>query len=40
MVEFVNKVAEHFPDKIISTLGYWYTMAPPKIVISPTLGRY
>ncbi len=32
MIEFVNKVAERFPDKIISTLAYWYTMGPPKTV--------
>ena len=25
MVWFVNKVAREFPDKIISTLAYWYT---------------
>ena len=27
---FVNKVAERFPDKIISTLAYQYTRVPPK----------
>jgi len=32
MVTFVNKVARRFPDKIVSTLAYWYTMAPPKVV--------
>jgi hypothetical protein len=32
VVEFVNKVAAHSPAKTISTLAYWYTMAPPKTV--------
>ncbi len=27
---FVNKVAEAFPDKIISTLSYWYSRTAPK----------
>jgi hypothetical protein len=27
---FVNKIAERFPDKIISTLAYQYTRVPPK----------
>jgi len=32
MINFVNKVAEQFPDKIISTLAYQYTRsAPAKI---------
>jgi hypothetical protein len=32
MVHFVNKVAEEFPDKVISTLAYQYTRsAPTKI---------
>jgi hypothetical protein len=30
MLTFVNKVAERFPDKIISTLAYQYTRVPPK----------
>ena len=30
MIEFVNKVAEHFPDKTISTLAYQYTRKAPK----------
>jgi hypothetical protein len=32
VLTFVNKVAAEFPDKIISTLAYWYTMCPPKTV--------
>lgn len=27
---FVNQVARAFPDKIISTLAYWYTRTPPQ----------
>ena len=27
---FVNDVAKAFPDKIISTLAYWYTRTPPQ----------
>jgi hypothetical protein len=30
VLAFVNKVAERFPDKIISTLAYQYTRVPPK----------
>ena len=30
MLTFVNKVAAQFPNKKITTLAYWYTMAPPK----------
>jgi len=30
MIRFVNKVAEAFPDKIISTLAYQYTRKPCK----------
>lgn len=30
VVRFVNKVAERFPDKVISTLGYQYTRKAPK----------
>lgn len=29
---FVNKVAEAFPDKVISTLSYWYSRTAPKYV--------
>lgn len=32
VLRFVNQVAEAFPDKIISTLAYWYTRKPPKKV--------
>ena len=32
VLNFVNKVAEQFPDKIISTLAYWYTRKPPKTI--------
>ena len=34
MVWFVNKVAREFPDKIISTLAYWYTRAAPSNIIA------
>lgn len=30
MVYFVNEVAKQIPDKIISTLAYWYTRKAPK----------
>ncbi|MGI8634876.1 MAG: DUF4838 domain-containing protein [Segetibacter sp.] len=30
---FVNKVAERFPDKIISTLAYQYSRVPPKDIV-------
>lgn len=30
VVQFVNKVAERFPDKVISTLGYQYTRKAPS----------
>jgi len=30
LLTFVNKVAEQFPDKIISTLAYQYTRSAPK----------
>ncbi|SMD43816.1 protein of unknown function [Aquiflexum balticum DSM 16537] len=33
MLSFVNKVAERFPDKIISTLAYQYTRVPPKGIV-------
>lgn len=29
VIYFVNQVAKEFPDKIISTLAYWYTRQPP-----------
>ena len=31
VIRFVNKVAEHFPDKIISTLAYRFSRHAPKI---------
>lgn len=31
LLNFVNKVAERFPDKIISTLAYWYSRKAPKV---------
>lgn len=30
ILTFVNKVAKHFPDRLISTLAYQYSEAPPK----------
>ena len=33
MIYFVNKVAEQFPDKMISTLAYQYTRKAPKHII-------
>ncbi|MEO8962035.1 MAG: DUF4838 domain-containing protein [Ginsengibacter sp.] len=33
LLTFVNKVAEKFPDKIISTLAYQYTRVPPKGIV-------
>lgn len=33
VIQFVNKVAERFPDKIISTLAYQYSRAAPKVTI-------
>ncbi len=30
LLEFVNKVAAEFPDRIVSTLSYQYTRRPPK----------
>jgi hypothetical protein len=32
LIEFVNKVAQAFPDKIISTLAYQYSRSAPKFV--------
>ncbi|MHC1708641.1 MAG: DUF4838 domain-containing protein [Bacteroidales bacterium] len=31
MLRFVNRVADSFPDKIITTLAYQYTRKPPRI---------
>jgi hypothetical protein len=33
LLTFVNKVAERFPDKIISTLAYQYTRVPPRGIV-------
>jgi hypothetical protein len=33
LLTFINKVAERFPDKIISTLAYQYTRVPPKDLV-------
>lgn len=30
ILTFVNEVAKEFPDKVISTLSYWYSRKPPK----------
>ncbi|MGH2647145.1 MAG: DUF4838 domain-containing protein, partial [Ginsengibacter sp.] len=39
VIYFVNKVAEAIPDKIISTLAYWYTRkAPQNITIEPNVN--
>ena len=36
---FVNQVAKEFPDKIISTLAYWYTLeAPDHIKAGPNVN--
>ena len=32
IITFVNKVAAHFPDKIISTLAYQYSRSVPRLV--------
>lgn len=32
VLDFVNRIAEQFPDKTISTLAYWYTRKPPKTI--------
>ena len=29
VLNFGNRIAEHFPDKVISTLAYWYTRKAP-----------
>lgn len=33
LLTFINKVAERFPDKVISTLAYQYTRVPPKGIV-------
>lgn len=39
IVYFVNQVAKKFPDKIISTLAYWYSRkAPANITIEPNVN--
>jgi len=39
LIYFVNKVAKEFPDKIISTLAYWYTrQAPDHIKPGPNVN--
>ncbi len=39
VIWFVNKVAREFPDKVISTLAYWYTRsAPSNITIEPNVN--
>jgi hypothetical protein len=39
MIYFVNKVAKAFPDKMISTLAYWYTRtAPDHIIPEPNVN--
>ena len=39
MIYFVNKVAKAFPDKMISTLAYWYTReAPDNIRPEPNVN--
>lgn len=30
ILDFINEVANEFPDKVISTLAYWYSRKPPK----------
>lgn len=39
IVHFVNQVAKAFPDKVISTLAYWYTRKAPKnIAVEPNVN--
>ena len=39
IIWFVNKVAREFPDKVISTLAYWYSRAAPThITIEPNVN--
>ena len=33
ILEFVNRVANRFPDKTISTLAYWYSRKAPKTLV-------
>lgn len=33
ILTFINKVAERFPDKIISTLAYQYSRVPPRDIV-------
>lgn len=33
VLTFVNRVAERFPDKIISTLAYQYSRKPPRTIV-------
>jgi hypothetical protein len=33
MITFINKVAERFPGKVISTFAYRYTRVPPKGIV-------
>lgn len=35
LIHFINQVAERFPDKIISTLGYQFTRRAPQSKIKP-----
>lgn len=35
LIHFINQVAERFPDKIISTLGYQFTRQAPQSDIKP-----
>src|SRR5690606_25401309 len=38
-IYFVNKIAKEFPDKIISTLAYWYSRKAPKnIKLEPNVN--
>lgn len=32
LLSFVNRVAAHFPDRVISTLAYQYSRKPPRIL--------
>ena len=31
VLDFVNRIGAHFPDKVISTLAYWYTRKAPAM---------
>ena len=37
MLRFVNQVAAHFPDKIVTTLAYQYTRSPGKTKPAPNV---